>query len=122
MVDIYNRLVSDQNYIPQIETNDETEQLLSQIKMVLGTEPGDVLGSPYFGADIKKYIFNLSYNQEEINAFVTQAILNSIDYDTKKFAVSVNVEFGKDFYNKSDYAVINIIINQRRCLGIVMNQ
>ena len=122
MVDIYNRLVSDQNYIPQIETNDETEQLLSQIKMVLGTEPGDVLGSPYFGADIKKYIFNLSYNQEEINAFVTQAILNSVDYDTKKFAVSVNVEFGKDFYNKSDYAVINIIINQRRCLGIVMNQ
>jgi hypothetical protein len=30
--------------------------------MILGTKPGDVLGAPYFGVNIKKYLFNLSYN------------------------------------------------------------
>lgn len=122
MVDIYNRLASDQAYIPQVETTDGMEQILSQIKMVLGTTPGDVLGAPYFGANIKKYLFNLSYNQEEINKIVSETILNNISYDKRLYNVGVKVEFGKDQYNKSDYAVINITINQKKCLGIVMNQ
>ena len=122
MIDIYNRLSTDQQYIPLVETTDGMEQILSQIKMILGTSYGDVLGAPYFGANIKKYIFNLSYNQEEISEFVKQAILTNISYDKDLYDVDVSVDFGKDHYNKSDYAVINISINQMKCLGIVMGQ
>lgn len=122
MIDIYNRLGSDQTYIPQVETEDGMEQILSQIKMILGTAPGDVLGAPYFGANIKKYLFNLSYNQQEITNFVTNIILTNIDYDRQKYSVDVNVEFGKDQYNKSDYAIINISINQIKCLGVMVSQ
>ena len=122
MVDIYTRLGSDQLYSPQVETTDGMEQILSQIKMILGTTPGDVLGAPYFGANIKKYLFNLSYNQEEINKIITETILTNIDYDRSLYNVQANVEFGKDYYNKSDYAIINISINQIKCLGIVMTQ
>lgn len=71
MIDIYNRLATDQSYVPACETTDEIEMILAQIKMVLGTNPGDVIGSPYFGLNIKRYLFNLSYNQEEINTLVT---------------------------------------------------
>lgn len=122
MVDIYNRLATDQSYIPSIETTDEMEQLISQIKMILGTSYGDVLGQPYFGSNIKKYIFSLSYNQKEISQIISEIIMNNIAYDKQKFHVSVDVEFGKDVYNKSDYAIINIDINQKKCLGIVVNQ
>ena len=122
MIDIYNRLGSDQTYIPQVETEDGMEQILSQIKMILGTASCDVLGAPYFGANIKKYLFNLSYNQQEITNFVTNIILTNIDYDRQKYAVDVNVEFGKDQYNKSDYAIINISINQIKCLGVMVSQ
>ena len=122
MIDIYNRLSTDQQYIPLVETTDGMEQILSQIKMILGTSYGDVLGAPYFGANIKKYIFNLSYNQEEISNFVKQIILTNISYDKELYDVDVSVEFGKDHYNRSDYAVINISINQMKCLGIVMGQ
>ena len=122
MIDIYNRLGSDQTYIPQVETEDGMEQILSQIKMILGTAPSDVLGAPYFGANIKKYLFNLSYNQQEITNFVTNIILTNIDYDRQKYSVDVNVEFGKDQYNKSDYAIINISINQIKCLGVMVSQ
>lgn len=122
MIDIYNRLATDQSYVPQVETTDEMEQLISQIKMILGTSYGDILGQPYFGSNIKKYIFSLSYNQKEISQFISETIMNNIAYDRQKFHVDVDVEFGKDVYNKLDYAVINININQRKCLGIVVNQ
>jgi len=37
--------------------------------------------------------------------------MNNIEYDKQKFHVDVDVEFGKDVYNKMDYAIINININ-----------
>jgi hypothetical protein len=30
--------------------------------MILGTNNGDVLGDPYFGINIKKYIFSMGYD------------------------------------------------------------
>ena len=35
-----------------METEDEAEQILQQIKMVLGTRQGNVLGSYDFGIDL----------------------------------------------------------------------
>lgn len=122
MIDIYNRLATDQSYNVAVETEDEIEQLLSQIKMVLGTNRGDILGSPNFGVNIKQYLFSMSYNKEEIEKMVTTAIISSISYDQRKFTVDITVDFGKDHENASDYAVINISINQRKCLGVVINQ
>jgi len=49
--------------------------------MVLGTNNGDVLGDPYFGINIKRYIFSMSYNREELTSLVKMAILPNIDYD-----------------------------------------
>jgi hypothetical protein len=90
--------------------------------MVLGTMRGDVLGSPDFGVNIKQYLFSMSYNKEEIEKMITTAITSSISYDQRKFTVQTTVDFGKDHTNASDYAVLNITINQRKCLGVVINQ
>ena len=38
---------------------DETEQILQQIRMVLGTKPGQVLGSYEFGIDLSKFLFRM---------------------------------------------------------------
>ena len=53
---------------------------------------------------------------------MSNIILTNIDYDRQKYSVDVNVEFGKDQYNKSDYAIINISINQIKCLGVMVSQ
>lgn len=90
--------------------------------MILGTKYGDVLGEPFFGLDLNKYIFSMSYNQQEINQIVKDAILPNIVYDSQKYSVGVTVDFGKDHINASDYAVVNVEINQRRVLGIMMTQ
>lgn len=122
MIEIYNRLATDQTYKAQLETSDEIECILQQIKMVLGTNPGDVLAEPYFGLNLKKYIFSLSYNQSEINQIVQTAILNNICYDKSKYSVIIEVNFGKDYENASDYAVIDITINQIKYLGVMISQ
>ena len=122
MIDIYNRLSSDQNYKRQVETEDEVEMILSQVKMILGTKPGDVLGTPYFGVNIKKYLFNLSYNQAEMTKIIREGILSSIQYDKSRYNVDVSIDFGKDRNNYSDYAVINVTINQIKRLGVLISQ
>lgn len=122
MIDIYNRLSSDQNYKRQVETEDEVEMILSQVKMILGTKPGDVLGAPYFGVNIKKYLFNLSYSQAEMTKIIREGILSSIQYDKNRYNVDVSIDFGKDRNNYSDYAVINITINQIKRLGVLISQ
>ncbi len=122
MIDIYNRLSSDQNYKRQVETEDEVEMILSQVKMILGTKPGDVLGAPYFGVNIKKYLFNLSYSQAEMTKIIREGILSSIQYDKNRYNVDVSIDFGKDRNNYSDYAVINVTINQIKRLGVLISQ
>lgn len=122
MIDIYNKLATDQNYKPALETTDEMEMILQQIKMILGTNNGDVLGDPYFGVNIKKYIFSMGYDQKELNDLVTVAIIGNINYDKQKYNVQVTVDFGKDRQNGYDYAVINVSINQIKRLGIMINQ
>ena len=120
--EIYTILTSDRNYKLQLDTNDEIVKILQQIRMVLGTRPGEVLGDINFGLNLNQYLFNLSYNQSEIRELVNNAVLTRISYDSTQYTVSVDVKFGQDHYNHSDYALIDIIINQKRCLGIVVTQ
>jgi phage baseplate assembly protein W len=120
--EIYTILTSDRNYKLQVDTNDEITRILQQIRMVLGTKPGEVLGDINFGLNLSQYLFNLSYNPTEIQQLVTNAVLTRISYDSTKYNVSVDVKFGQDHYNRSDYALVDIIINQKRCLGIIVTQ
>lgn len=64
--EIYNRLPSDKNFRIALETTDEIEQILQQIKMVLGTTPCEVLGSPGLGINIKQYVFNYSIDKSTL--------------------------------------------------------
>lgn len=122
MIDIYNRLPTDTTYKFQIETEDEVEQLLSQIKMILGTANGDVLGDFYFGVNVKKFLFSFGYNKQELIDILKTAVLTNISYDTAKYSVNFSVDFGHDTTNASDYAVINVTINDIKYMGVMITQ
>ena len=64
--EIYCRMPSDAKYVPKIETSSEIEQILQRIRVILGTNRGDVLGDFSFGTDIKKYIFSMDFNVDEM--------------------------------------------------------
>lgn len=112
---------TDSKYVGKLETTSEIEQILQRIRVILGTNKGDVLGDFGFGCDIKKYIFSMDVNADDLQDYIEAQILQYANIDTSKYTISVKVSYGKDHYNRSDYAVIDIYINQDKYMGVVIN-
>jgi hypothetical protein len=79
MREIYNRDPLDPNYNPfQIETTDPVEICVGQLKMLLLTNKGEVLGDPKFGMNLEDLIFNLELSEssirKEMDLFLTTYI------------------------------------------------
>lgn len=67
MREIYNRDSLDQNYNPyQLEITDPIEICIGQLKMLLLTNKGEVLGDPKFGLNLEDLIFNLDLSESSI--------------------------------------------------------
>lgn len=120
--EIYCKLPTDLDYEIKCEFEDEAQQILQQIRMVLGTKPGEVFGSPMFGIDLEKYLFRMNYNKDEIIEVLNIEISSHIIYNADKWTLDVDVLFGHDAYDAYDYACIDISLNERKCLGIIVNQ
>lgn len=120
--EIYCKLPSDRGYEHRLETTDEIQQIIQQIRMVLGTKPGDILGQQHFGIDLQQYLFSYNDTPEMIKFMVNSTIGYYINYDTEKYSVGCEVNYGHNQGDTSDYAVIDITINQRKILGILVNQ
>lgn len=120
--EIYCKLPTDVDYKMQIESEDEAMNILQQIKVVLGTKPGEVLGSPMFGCDLEKYLFTMNCNKDEILQMINYEIFSNVYYNDAKWLIGVDIFFGHNKDDAYEYALIDISLNQKRCLGILVNQ
>jgi len=67
MIEIYNRDPSDPGYkIDQIEITDPVEIAIGQVKMILLTEKGEILGDPKFGIGLDSLLFDLALSETSI--------------------------------------------------------
>jgi hypothetical protein len=67
MVEIYNRDPGDYGYKEGIlETTDPIEICIGQLKMLLLTNKGEVLGDPGFGIGLDDLVFNLELSEDSI--------------------------------------------------------
>ena len=120
--EIYNKLPKESNYRMAVETVDEIEYIVQQIRMVLGTTPGEVLGSPLFGIDLEQYLFNYNYNQKEIHDLILYNLTMNIYYDKEKYSVDIDVKFGQNVTDMTDYALIDIKVNELKYLGVLVTK
>ena len=79
MREIYNRDPQDGNYNPfLVETTDPVEICIGQIKMMLFTNKGEVLGDPSFGMNLEDLLFSLNLSEssirKELDLFLTTYI------------------------------------------------
>jgi hypothetical protein len=64
MREIYNRDPDDPSYNPyQLETTDPVEICIGQLKMLLLTNKGEVMGDPQFGLNLEDLIFSLNISE-----------------------------------------------------------
>ncbi len=119
--EIYIRDENDPYYDPTIiDYNNEIEAVISQIRMILGTNKGQVLGTYDFGIDLEYMVFNTKYNSEKIVEELT-AQINSYVYHTDKVSISCDINFG-DSGNGYDYAVLDIYINGSKSIGFLIDK
>lgn len=120
--ELYCKLPTDKGYQPKLETTDEVQMILQQIRMILGTKPGDILGAPNFGIDLQQFLFSFNNSPERISYLVNGALSYYLKYNRDKFSVGAEVKFGHNANDPYEYAVIDIIINQQKILGVLVNQ
>lgn len=116
--ELYTRDINDPNYQPGLlEVDDELEMLIGQIKMILLTAPGEVLGSPQFGIDLEGKLFDTSIDENQLK----RDILNQVR-EYCHLAFKYNVQFEIKFFKGSvrDACLIDIIINEAKILGILV--
>jgi hypothetical protein len=116
--DIYIRNPEDPNFkFGVLEHTDAIESILSKIKMLMGTRPGQIVGDLNFGLGIEDLIFETKINKNHLEEQIKVQFDQYIS-ETKDFKITPQVSFGKaDGY---DYAVIDIFINDERVIGLLV--
>jgi len=118
--EIYLRSPEDPNYEPGIlEHTNSLEELLTQIRVLMGTKKGEVLGDFNFGTDIRYMVFNTVKGSIEIERLIKDAIDKYV-YVTPGIDLSVKVNFGKD-NNGAVYGVVDIFIDGVKTIGFLVD-
>lgn len=118
-MDFYFKTPEDSTYnSTKLEEDSELQNLISQIKMLIFTNNGDVLGVPKLGLNIEKLIFETNYNKYNILSSLKNQTRDYLKYDRNKF----NVEYDLEFYKGTnrDIGVFNVIINGQKALDILL--
>ncbi len=119
--EIYTRDESDPNYDARtIDFTDEVESTITQIRMILGTTPGEVFGSPNFGMDIEDYIFRTKLSAGKLNE-ILQDHLDSYMTKYPDLEVTTDINFGNSGKGW-DFAILDIYINGKKTLGFLIDK
>ena len=119
--EIYIRTPDDPNFVPNIiDYSNEVESTLSQLKMILGTNKGDVLGTYDFGLDLSYLVFGTKLPKEEIRQRLLDQIV-SYGNISKNISLDIDINFGQSGYGY-DYAIIDITINGKKTIGFLVDK
>lgn len=119
--EIYIRTPDDPNFVPNIiDYSNEVESTLSQLKMILGTNKGDVFGTYDFGLDLNYLVFGTKLPKEEIRQRLLDQIV-SYGNISKNISLDIDINFGQSGYGY-DYAIIDITINGKKTIGFLVDK
>lgn len=117
--EIYAKDPADPNYQNNIiEHSDVYETVLSKIRMILYTKPGEVLGDLNFGVNLEEYVFSLNASNTSIQEKIEEQI-NTYVPEVYAMSISVNVSFGKR--ETYDECYIDIKINGKNAMGLIIS-
>lgn len=118
-MDFYFKTPEDSTYSEnRLEETSEIQNLISQIKMILFTNNGDVLGAHTMGLNIENLIFETNYNKHRILGSIKNQIRDYLRYDLAKFSVEYDMDFFKG--TQRDIGVFSVSINGQKALDVLI--
>jgi hypothetical protein len=119
--EIYIRDENDPYYDPTIiDYQNEIEYVISQIRMILGTQNGQVLGDYNFGIDLEYMVFNTRYSGKEVLNKLNEQINTYVNH-SNQVTIDCEISFG-DSGLGYDYAVLDIYINGSKSIGFLIDK
>lgn len=97
--------------------SNELEALLGQIRMILFTSPGEVIGFPSFGVNLEYYIFSTNVSNTKIEATIREQIYTNCPL-ASKYDVSIQTTFFEG--TTRDLCLIDIFVDGIKYLGITL--
>jgi hypothetical protein len=119
--EIYIRNEEDPMFVEGIiEYSNEIENVISKIRMLLGTTPGEVLGDLNFGIDIEYLVFNTKESAYAIQGALNE-LLQAYVPSSKNYSISTQINFGKTA-NGSDFGIVDVFINEHKAIGFLIDK
>lgn len=119
--EIYIRDERDPNFQSGIlDFSNDVEEAITQLRMILGTKPGEILGMMGFGIDLESYIFDTKLSSKEIEDEINVQISNYMGNFTNLTTV-VKVNMGNSGYGY-DFGIVDIYLNGEKALGILVDK
>ena len=103
--DFYTRDENDPKFRPdQVEVYDDLEACITQVRMTLLTNKGEVLGEPDFGIQVEKYLFDFDLSDEansQVGKYVSESKRRNItlspyyvddEKGNKQYVLNINID------------------------------
>lgn len=100
-----------------LEQSSEIETLLSEIRMIMFTKQGDVMGNYNFGYNLEDNLFMFNVNENELKTKLLEAIYFYCP-DAAAYKVDVQTKFFKG--SVRDAVLIDIFIDGQKSLGVLV--
>jgi len=116
--DLYMLSPEDENYKDGVmEITDELRMLVDQIRMILLTKPGEVLGAPEFGVALEEQLFTFSVNEYTLKGMLTDQVQKFCAL-AEKYQVTFDVKFARGTVR--DICLIDTKINGSPVFGVLV--
>lgn len=70
--------------------------------------------------DLNKYLFNYSIDTDQVRLAIISHFSEYLSYDKSRYIIDVDIHYGLAEDSQSDYALIDISINQQKCMGVIV--
>ena len=100
-----------------LEQSSNLETLLAEIRMIMFTKQGDVLGSYNFGYNLEDYLFLFNLNESDLRSRLVEMIFYYCP-DAKNYSVDISVQFFKGTIR--DICLIDIFVDGQKSMGVLV--
>ena len=100
-----------------LETSSSLENLLGQIRMILFTNKGDVIGAYDFGFNLEDQLFLFNLNAQDLQVKLREAIYAYCP-DATNFNIKVDVQFFAG--SVRDVCLIDIWVDDQKMIGVII--
>lgn len=100
-----------------MEISEELDMLVTQIKMILFTKPGEILGAPDFGVALEDQLFVFNINEYALRSMLFDQLIKFVPL-SEKYHVKFSILFARG--TTKDTCLIDVIINGNPIFGILV--